>query len=133
MSSVPSQSETSRKIVENMYQAAMGGDVAGFFSYFADELEIIEPSFLPYGGKHHGVAGLQALFGEFTKYLNIGSLQVESIIADGETVRGFLRFSTASGDSEVQLAERSIVRNGKIVELKIFVHELGSMKALIRR
>jgi hypothetical protein len=133
MNDTSNQTETSRKIVENMYKSAVTGDIAAFFANFTDELAVIEPSFLPYGGTHRGIAGFQALFGEIAKLIDVTSLKIESLMADGEVVMAFLRVKAAKGGDEVQMAERAVVRNGKIIELKIYFHELGSLAAVIKR
>ena len=57
MSNDQSQTDASRKVVQNMYDSALAGDNAAFFGSLADNLLVMEPQFLPYGGKHHGVAG----------------------------------------------------------------------------
>lgn len=133
MSTNASVTDASRKTVENMYARALAGDNAGFFGSLADDLVVLEPSFLPYGGKHHGVAGFQALFGEIAQYLDLTSIKLDSIVADGEVVVAFLRAKNVKDGSEVQIAERSVVRNGKIAEMKIYFHELGALAAVIKR
>lgn len=133
MSTTANQTEASRRIVEDFYKFVKAGDVAALISLLADEVTIIEPSFLPYGGSHRGIAGFQALFGEVPKLLDVASLKVESIMADGEVATAFLRIRTAKGGDEIQMAERARVRDGKIVEWKIYFHELGSLAAVIDR
>ena len=132
MSNDQSQTDASRKVVQNMYDSALAGDNAAFFGSLADNLLVMEPQFLPYGGKHHGVAGFQALFGMIAAYLDLASIKLDSLVADGEVVVAFLRATAVKDGSEVQIAERSIVRNGKIVEMKIYFHELGALASVIK-
>ena len=127
------QTEASRELVQTMYDAAIHGETERFLACLADDLVVIEPSFLPYGGVHHGIDGFLALFAEVGEYLDLGALQLSGLVADGEEVVAFLRVRSVKDRSEVQIAERSIVRDGKIVEMKVMFHELGGLLADIRR
>ena len=87
---------------------------------------------MPYGGRYAGMARLQELIGILTSYLNFSTIKLDKLIADGDTAVAFLRVQTVKSPSEVQLAERSIVRNGKIVDVRVLFHELGSMVSEIK-
>lgn len=112
-----------RRLIVDMYAAAKAGDVAGFFSALSPEVVITEPTFLPYGGTYRGIDEFRALFGDVAKFLDMSSLQVDHIVADGDHAVGLIRLSTTSGDGEVRLAEHSILRDGKVAEMQIFVHD----------
>jgi hypothetical protein len=108
-----------------MYGAAMAGDTARLFGYFTGDVVVTEPPFLPYGGQHAGLAGFQALFGEIVKYLDVGSIKLESIIADEEVAMAFMRIKPIKGGRDVQMAERLVIRDGKITEMRIYFHDFG--------
>ena len=110
-----------RRLIVDMYAAAKAGDVDGFFSALSPEVVITEPSFLPYGGTYRGIDEFRALFGDVAKFLDMSSLKVDRIVADGDHAVGFIRLSTTSGDGEVKLAEHSILRDGKVAKMEIFV------------
>jgi ketosteroid isomerase-like protein len=112
-----------RRLLVDMYAAAKAGDVAGFFSALSPEVVIKEPTFLPYGGTYRGIDEFRALFGDVAKFLDMSSLTVDRIVADGDHAFGLIRLSTTSGDREVRLAELSILREGKVAEMEIFVHD----------
>ncbi|MCY4425427.1 MAG: nuclear transport factor 2 family protein [Halieaceae bacterium] len=133
MSSGQAQAEASRELVQTMYDAAIDGETERFIACLADDLVVIEPSYLPYGGVHRGIDSFLALFAEVGEYLDLGTLQLSGLVADGEEVVAFLSVRSVKDRSEVQIAERSIVRDGKIVEMKVMFHELGGLLADIRR
>jgi len=117
--------EANRATVAAMYAAAQQGDLERFFAAMAPDLVVIEPSFLPYGGTYRGVEGLQTLMGEVTKILDMGALKVKRVIADGDHVLGFLTVRIVGTNSEVELLEYSIMRDGKVSEIRLFFHDLG--------
>jgi uncharacterized protein len=55
--------------------------------------------------------------------VDMSSLTVDRIVADGDHAFGLIRLSTTSGDRAVRLAELSILREGKVAEMEIFVHD----------
>lgn len=125
MSTASNRTEISRKVVADMYGAAMAGDMARLFSYFSSDVAVSEPPFLPYGGKHSGIASFQALFGEIAKYLDLSSLKLDSILADDDVAMAFMHVKAIKGGRDVQMAERLVIRDGKIAEIRIFFHDLG--------
>ena len=50
-----------REIVEDLYSAAVNGDMESFFAQLSDDLVLTEPGFLPYGGVYQGKEGMQAM------------------------------------------------------------------------
>ena len=128
-----SQTEQSRAAVKKMYAAVIAGDLPGFFACFDDGIVLDKPSFLPYGGPRAGKARLKELIGILNGYLNFSTIKLDSLVADGDTCVAFLRAQTVNDPSESQLAERSVVRHGKIVNVRVMYHELGSMVSVVKR
>jgi hypothetical protein len=62
----------------------------------------------------------------------MSSLTVDRIVADGDHAFGLIRLSTTSGDGEVRLAELSILREGKVAEMEIFVHDGAGLLGAVR-
>ena len=121
-----------RRLLADMYAAAKAGDVAGFFSALSPEVVIKEPAFLPYAGTYRGIDEFRALFGDVATYLDMSSLTVDRIVVDGDHALALIRLSTTSGDREVRLAELSILRDGKVDEMEIFVHDDGGLPGATR-
>ena len=133
MSSNPAVTEASRKVVQTMYSSALSGDQAAFIGCLDENLVVSEPAFLPYGGKHLGVAGFVALFADVGKIMDVSTITVDSLVADGDVVVAFIRVKTVADGSVVKIAERSVVKNGKIVTMDIYFHELASLINIIKR
>lgn len=119
--------DASRALVKGMYGSALAGDYSGFLGVLDEKLIVHEPSFLPYGGVTHGRDGFTKLFETVCRYLEISTLRLDSIVADGNVVVAFLSAKTIADGSEVSIAERSVVRDGFVVEMRIFYHEGGSL------
>lgn len=134
MSSDSSRTEVTRSVIKTMYASSQAGDIDSFLGYLdKDNLVVLEPSFLPYGGEHHGVAGFQSLLAEAGKFIDVATITLESVVADGDIGVVFIRAKTADHGSEVRISERIVVRDGKVVEMRVYFHELGSMAKVIRR
>jgi len=112
-----------RRLIVDMYAAAKAGDVDGFFSALSPEVVIKEPNFLPYGGTYRGINEFRALFGDVANLLDMSSLTVDRVVVDGDHAVGLIRLSTTSGDRQIRLAEFSILHDGKVAEMEIFVHD----------
>ena len=89
MTDLQASTAETRRVVTGMYDAAIGGDLAGFFSHIAPEVVTHEPSFLPYGGSYSGLGALMELLGEqVAKHLeewstiarHVGKLYIERVV-----------------------------------------------------
>lgn len=120
------QTSASRKLVEDMYAAGAAGDVDGFFARVSSHVVVKEPVFLPYGGTYRGLDAFKGLVGKVAAVLDLRTLTVESLIADGDHVVALVRVNTTAGE-QVRLAELSIVRDGTVAEMEIFMHNPGDL------
>ena len=132
MASDSSQTEASRKVVQTMVNSAASGDEKLLLSCFHDDLVVYEPSFLPYGGRYQGINGFIGLWAELVKYIDPRSLKLGALLADGERVVCHWTVKTANHDSECNMCESYVIRDGKIAEARIFFNELGSLTTLIK-
>jgi len=112
-----------------MYDAAKRGDLDAFVAALAPDVVVVEPSFLPYGGTYRGVDGFLSLFGELAKTFDVAGLNVDRVVADGDIVLGFLRMPFADQNGMLDVIEQSTIRDGKVTEMRIFVHDLGALRA----
>lgn len=115
-------------LVTDMYEAAKRGDLDSFVAALAPDVVVIEPAFLPYGGSYHGADGFLSLFARLADTFDVPSLSVERVIADGDIVLGLLRMQLADGNSTLEVIEQSTIRDGKVAEMRIFVHSLGELR-----
>jgi uncharacterized protein len=121
------QTEASRTTVMSMYTAAGGGDFAAAMACMADDIAVIEPPYLPYGGVYRGKTEFQQLLGRINEYADLSAMKMENVVAEGERVLVSLQIGDRKTGKPLQLLEQSIVRDGKIVEMKIFYFDAGSM------
>jgi SnoaL-like domain len=112
--------EESRHIATSMYDAAIKGDMAAFISFIDDDTSFHEPPCLPYGGSYCGRNNLMALFVKVAEYLDFSSIKIDYILAGGHDVLTSLRIKTRTLGVEIRVIEQAVVRNGKVVDLRIF-------------
>jgi ketosteroid isomerase-like protein len=117
-----------RRVVTGMYDAAIGGDLAGFFSHIAPDVVTHEPPFLPYGGSYSGLGALMELLGEqVAKHLDIAQPKIDRVVVDGDRAFTVIRLRCQATGEETLLAEEAVVRAGKVVELRVFYFDAGSL------
>lgn len=121
------QTERSRALVHEMYGAVQRGDVETLFSGISPAVVVEEPPFLPYGGTYNGIAGLRALFAELGSRFDLGSVEFDTYVVDGEDfcAIGSVRLS-GSGHS-VAFIERGVIKDDKVVQLRIYIHDGGDL------
>lgn len=117
----------SKDIVLKMYAAAGSGDVAGAIACMDDNVTVIEPPYLPYGGTYQGKQEFLRLFGLIGEYGDLSTVKMHYAVAEGDLVFVALQFIDRKTGKPMQLVEQSTVKNGKIVEMKIFYFDAGSM------
>ncbi len=61
------------------------------------------------------------------QFLDLSTIKVHHMIADKERVAVCLGIRDASTGELTELIEQCTLRNGKVVELKLFYHDPGSM------
>jgi ketosteroid isomerase-like protein len=117
-----------RRVVTSMYEAALGGDMPGFFACIDPEVVTHEPPFLPYGGAYSGIGALMELLGEqVSQHLDIAHPKIDRIVADGDRAFTVIRLQCQATGEETLLAEEAVVRDGKVVELRVFYFDAGSL------
>lgn len=133
MTATTSQTEVTRLVLQEMYDAALKMDLPRFFACFDEKIVIDEPSFLPYGGSHAGIEKFTKMVTTINQYMDFKTIQLDKLIADGDTAVAFVRVQSVKAPGVVQLAERSIVRDGKIIDVRVHFFELGGLIADIQR
>ncbi len=122
-----SVTQASKQVVEKLYADAKRGDAVAVFSVMSEDLVVYEPSFLPYGGTYRGHEGFHFLFEKIGSLIDYTGLRLDSLVAQDERVIGVLYLPLIGGDGGITLAEESIVRDGKVVQMRIFIHDAGSL------
>jgi hypothetical protein len=119
--------EANRRLMQALYDAVSAGDLDGVFSRLADDVVIREPAFLPYGGEYRGKELFGELVGKIAKTYDMTQIRADYLVADGERVIGVLRMPDLVTGEDVLVAEESVIRDGKVVQMTVFVHDAQSL------
>ena len=119
--------EQNRRLMQGIYDAVSAGDLDGVFNRLADDVVIREPEFLPYGGVYRGKEHFGDVVGKIAKTYDMTQIKADYIVADGERVIGVLRMPDLATGEDVLVAEESIIRDGKVVQMTVFVHDAQSL------
>lgn len=114
-------------VLERMYAAIAAGDSATFFDSLADDVVVTEPRFLPYGGTWTGKQRVIEMLGQIAAHTDLTRLSVEHLVVQGDRGFAVLRVGLQGSDAELIAAEESVVRDGKVVQLRIFIHDAGHL------
>ncbi|MFD3492291.1 nuclear transport factor 2 family protein [Streptomyces sp. NPDC002596] len=127
MSAATSLTERNRAVVESMFAAANKGDIEGVFSHLSDDIAVIEPLFLPFGGTYRGKDEFLALAQILPNYLDVSTITVHYTIADGDRVAACVGITDIATGELTRFIEQFTVRDGKIVENRLFYHDAGTL------
>ncbi|WTW98942.1 nuclear transport factor 2 family protein [Streptomycetaceae bacterium NBC_01309] len=127
MPAAASRTERNRAVVESMFAAANKGDIEGVLSHLSDDIAVIEPLFLPFGGTYRGKDEFLALAEVLPDYLDISSITVHYTIADGDRVAACVGITDVTTGELTRFIEQFTVREGKIVENRLFYHDAGTL------
>jgi hypothetical protein len=114
------KTEECKRVLGLLYQAATSSDMTALNQVLDETTRFHEPDCLPYGGSYSGHASLLALFAQVAGYLDFSTIKLDYIIADGENAVTSLRIKTRTRRTELRILEQAVVRDGKIVDLRIF-------------
>ncbi|HEY4410407.1 MAG TPA: nuclear transport factor 2 family protein, partial [Acidimicrobiia bacterium] len=121
------RTEESRRLMQALYDAVSAGDLDGVLNRLADDVVIREPAFLPYGGEYRGKELFGELVGKIAKTYDMTQIRADYLVADGERVIGLLRMPDLATGEDVLVAEESVIRDGKVVQMTVFVHDAQSL------
>lgn len=127
MTATASQTEASQALMERMYGAAIKGDFDDVLSCLSDDLVVNEPPFLPYGRVYRGLEGFGELIANVTQVLDVSKMIVDRYVSQGDRVIGIIRMPDLRTGEHILLAEESLIRDGKVVEIVVYFHETRSM------
>lgn len=108
-----------KEIVRRAYEGMASGDVKAFLGALDQEIEIVEPDCLPYGGVYRGTDEVLAFLQQAAAVVEPGRLAIEDLLAEGDRVVAVLRLGLRDG-SEALVSEHWRLRDGKAVELRVF-------------
>jgi ketosteroid isomerase-like protein len=111
-----------RRIIEELFRCGKNGDIDGVFALLDENVVVHEPPFLPYGGTYRGRDAFLQLFALIQeKYFDDDKFVIDAIALTGSRAVVLGRAPGKQGE-EVMLAEEMCVRDGKVVEVRIYMH-----------
>jgi ketosteroid isomerase-like protein len=122
-----SVTERNRQIIDAMYRAGMAGDLDGMFAYINDDVVIDEPAFLPYTGIYRGKDDLRGLWAKIFEFMDLTKITLHYMIADGDRVAACIGIPDTTTGRPTHFLEQSTLRDGKVVEMKLFYYDPGTM------
>jgi ketosteroid isomerase-like protein len=96
------------------------GKVDGFWEALHPDIVVHEPDHLPFGGTYTGVEALAGVSAEVAKVLDLGTMELINLTADGERVIPLMKFKLVGSGQAMYLMEQWRVEDGKIRELRVF-------------
>lgn len=105
-----------RRIVEEIYRAAAAGDLDTLRDCLADEIVIHEPPALPYGGVYTGFDAFAGCFGTAIATINLPHLILESLTVEGADAFGVVTVPLTAGEGTARIIEHWTVSDGKVTE-----------------
>lgn len=127
MTTTTLQTDTTREIMVRMYDSAGKGDYEDVLSLLSEDLVVHEPPFLPYGAVYHGLDGMRDLIGKVNQVLDVSKIHVDRMVAEGDRAIGIIRMPDHKTGEPIVLAEESVVRDGKVVEIFVYFHETQTL------
>lgn len=109
--------------VRRLYAAIAEGDPAAAMALFHEEMVLIEPESLPYGGTYKGLGEIGAAIGAVAKYVDLAGLDVGRVLADDDTAVAYITGTWRHDDGRTQkisLRECYEFLGDKIVEMRVF-------------
>ena len=122
-----SQTEASQALMERLYGSAIKGDFEDVLACLSDDLVVNEPPFLPYGRVYRGREGFGELIANVTQALDVSKMIIDRYVSQGDRVIGIIRMPDLRTGEHIVLAEESLIRDGKVVEIIVYFHETRSM------
>lgn len=113
---------STRQVVEEMFRLGKLGDATGVLALLDEQIVVYEPPFLPYGGTYVGHDAFLKLFAMLQEqYFDDLRMQVQYIAVEGEHAIVINHVPGLCGETVI-LAEELLVRDEKIVEVRIYMH-----------
>lgn len=119
--STPASTANAVDVVRAVLEAMGRGDLEGLLASLHEDLEVHEPPGLPYGGVYKGREGLQQILVQAAPLLDATTLQVGSIVSDGDRAFAQISLRTAGTGELVEALEEYTVTEGLVSKIRVFM------------
>jgi uncharacterized protein len=125
-------SEANVRIMEQFFAATRTRDPAAIYPFLADDVVVHEPPALPYGGDHHGKAGVVTLLetieaireqiGAELRVLDAGSDQVVALLKCQWIMRA------TGARITLRIGEVYTMRDGKVADIEVYFWDASEVE-----
>lgn len=114
------------------YEAFARQDIAAVMAAFDEDIEWVSPDILPFGGTHHGHAGVGSFFSELPAHWQDLSVEPEEFIDGGDTIVVLIRLRGvgAAGPLETQAVHLWRLRAGRAVSFHEYSDTARALQAM---
>jgi ketosteroid isomerase-like protein len=106
--------------IREVIEGACNGQLDGFLGLLHPEVEVHEPSYLPYGGHYEGVDAVLPVMAEAAKVVDFPTLKLHSITADEDRVALVETVKLLGTGEEVRVSEHWQLVDGLIRQIDVF-------------
>jgi ketosteroid isomerase-like protein len=115
--------QRNRESVLAIYRSMRERDLPAFTALVHPEIEVSQPEWLPYGGRHHGLDGLLAMFGQMLRLVDVRALALDSVVAQADDVWAQFTVHAVADGSELQVAEHWRFDDGLARQLTVWIRD----------
>jgi hypothetical protein len=118
------QTERTRFLVTEFYRIVTGGgSTTGMPDLIHPDIVIEEPAFFFHHGIHRGISAMQAISPIVGALVDRTSIQMKSIVADGDKAYAFFSVEMLDNHDQALIAEYWEVRDDRLALLRMFPHD----------
>ena len=122
------------ELIGALQRAFGAGDPEALAALFHPDFSIEQPASLPHGGRHHGLAGMQAMGATFAEHWQ-RTISEPRVIDGGDTVVQVTTqtwTSVATGRAAtVDVVELFAFADGRILEIRVFQQDTHALLATL--
>lgn len=117
-------------IVRQTYAAMAEGNAAAAMANFHENMVLIEPESLPYGGTYKGLGDIGAAILAITQYVDLAGLKVGRVLADDDSAVAYVTATWRNPDGttqEIPMRECYQFSDSKIIEMRVFYWDVAAL------
>lgn len=119
---------------KRLYEISAAGDWAAVEEMLADDFVATEAAGLPYEGAYRGKDGLRQLYLKVMGMMDLEGLDLVQMTVGGDWVIALVTMKArdADGPFDIELAEGTRFRDGKVVEIKPFYFDPAQVHRAVK-
>jgi ketosteroid isomerase-like protein len=115
---VQSETERSKAVVDEYFQAGVQGRLTSFASYLHPDFTVTAPNYLPWGGRHVGAAFFRDhVLPSVTDVFDFARFSYDNVVAEDGHVVAVFNIGVTGTDATIKIVDHWTVRDGKAISL----------------